>query len=145
MSILEKLYLRLSRIALLLKQRATLCAQIALVENRKLLLVRYPHLSGWHLPGGSVRAPETPEATVSRVLERETGYNLVDHPELLGVFPELCPHGRKNYLAVFASRDFRQVDVRPETRVLEACWFDLMALPQDATEACRKVAGVLID
>ncbi len=145
MRIFEALYHRFLNVVLWLRQRATLYAQVALIENRRVLLVRRVRVRGWHLPGGGVIAPETPEATASRRIHEETGYELLDHPELVGIFPQLCPVTPSNYLVVFASSSFRKLDRPPGRQIAEVRWFELSELPADAAPACRKIAAVLID
>lgn len=56
-------------------------------ENRVLLIrkARGPYLGMWDLPGGSMEFGETPETTLAREIEEETGLRLSSH-RLLGFF-----------------------------------------------------------
>lgn len=145
MSIFEALFLRASYVALWLRQRTTLGAQIALVDNRRVLLVRHSYKSGWHLPGGGVEPPEAPETTAARELKEGTGYELLDHPELVGLFPNPSLATRSDYLAVFASTGFRASGLSRSRAIAEIRWFPLDDLPRDVSPICRKIAGIFLD
>lgn len=145
MNIFESIFCGACCWALRITRRVTLDARIALVENRRLLLVRHRNKNGWHLPGGSVAPPEFPEAAVIRQLTRLTGYLLNDQPELIGIFPDPAVVPRPSYLAVFASTNFQLAAQAESREIAEIRWFDVANLPHDVSPICHKVAGVLVD
>lgn len=128
-----------------LKLRSILCAQVALIEHDRILLLRSGGNMGWELPGGIVAPPEPPEATAIRALGQKTGYELRDSPELLGVFPDLERVTSRLYFAVFISCNFTAPSKLPVSPSGTLRWFPRDALPQGASPICRKVAGVLVD
>ncbi|MCX8997907.1 NUDIX domain-containing protein [Rhizobiaceae bacterium BDR2-2] len=145
MRIFEALFLRVFYMTLWLKQRTTLGAQIVLIDNRKILLVRHTYKSGWHLPGGGVEPPEPPEATAMRELREGVGYELLDHPELVGIFPNVSSATKSDYLAIFASTGFRAAAGERRHALAEVRWFAVDDLPHDVVPICRTVVRVLID
>ena len=143
--VFELLTLRIFNGALWPKPRSILCAQVVLIEHDRFLLVRTAVRKGWELPGGVVAPPEAPEVTVMRELGRQTGYELLDSPDLLGVFPDPARALLRSYFTVFVSRTFRSVEPASVSSRAEFRWFARDALPCDASPICGKVAGALID
>lgn len=132
-------------LALWLKLRSMLCAQIALIEHDRILLIRTGLGNGWELPGGVVAPPEAPEATIMRELGRQAGYELLDSPELVGVFSDPSRATLRVYFTVFISRTFRPAASRLISSNAELRWFARDALPGDASPICGKVVGALVD
>lgn len=64
-------------------------------ENRVLLIrkARGPYLGMWDLPGGSMEFGETPETTLAREIEEETGLRLSSH-RLLGFFSTVFDYAK---------------------------------------------------
>lgn len=122
-----------------------LCAQIALIEHDRLLLVRSGPMKGWELPGGVVAPPELPEVAAMRALDEKTGYALLDAPDLFGVFPDPQRLAPRLYFTVFVSRNFMAPAAPKASSHGEFRWFPHDALPQDVSPVCSKIAGTLID
>lgn len=136
---------QISKLAQWLKLRSTLCAQVALIERDRILLVRTSLGRGWELPGAIVAPPEPPENTAMRALGLQTGYTLLDSPELLGVFPDPERTTPCLYFTVFISSNFTAPVVPLASSYGELRWFSRDVLPQDASPICGKVTSVLVD
>jgi 8-oxo-dGTP pyrophosphatase MutT (NUDIX family) len=107
------------------------------------LLVRHTYVSGWYLPGGGVKAGESPQAALARELSEEAGVELLGFPLLHGFFfnPKASP---RDYVACYVVRDFRVVPIEPNFEIAEARFFPADALPDDASPATRaRLAEIL--
>ena len=112
-------------------------------ENR-IFLVKHSYVSGWHLPGGGVEVGESFRDALARELMEEGSIELSDEPELHGIF--FNSHvSRRDHVAVYVIRRFRQPKLPEVNREIIACgFFDADALPHEATEGTRlRIAEVL--
>lgn len=75
----------------------------------------------------------------------QTPYHLVDAPELLGLFVSPCAGQRTEYVAAFASNNFRFAENSADQRLESICWTDLNDLPKNASQICNRVAPLLVD
>lgn len=106
-------------------------ADILLVENRKVLLVKRavePFKGSWVLPGGHMDAEETFEETAVREMQEETGLE-VEVEQLVGVYsdPNRDPRGRVVSACFAVKRTGGELE--PGTDAGEAKWFPLDDLP----------------
>ena len=117
---------------------------VVLNADNEVFLVKHSYVSGWHLPGGGVEVGETFLEALTRELMEEGRIELSGEPVLHGIF--LNVHvSRRDHVAVYAVRQFRQ-DRPPEpNREITACgFFDARMLPPDTTEGTRRrIAEVL--
>ena len=132
------LYWRLSR-SMTLGVRA-----VVLDGDNKVFLVKHSYITGWYLPGGGVEVGETFLEALRRELIEEGRIELSDEPVLHGVF--LNSHvSRRDHVAVYIVRHFRQDRLPEPNREIVACgFFDVAALPADTTPGTRlRIAEVL--
>ncbi|HWG06236.1 MAG TPA: NUDIX domain-containing protein [Beijerinckiaceae bacterium] len=118
---------------------------IVLNAERRVFLVRHSYVGGWHFPGGGVEPGETVREALTRELGEEG--NIVVEGELrLHGFYFNDRYSRRDHIAVFVIRDFRQTAPRaPDWEIIGAEFFPLESLPVDTTTAVRQTLAELID
>ena len=112
-------------------------------ENR-VFLVRHSYVSGWYLPGGGVDLGESMEQAMRRELKEEGDIDLTGEAVLHGIF--LNSHvSRRDHVAVYVVRQFRQNRVpEPNREIVECGFFATTALPEGTTGGTRlRIAEVL--
>jgi ADP-ribose pyrophosphatase YjhB (NUDIX family) len=110
---------------------------IVLDRESRVFLVKHGYVSGWHLPGGGVETGETFAEALKRELMEEGRIELLGEPSLHGVF--LNSHvSRRDHVAVYLIRHFRQDRLPEPNREIAACgFFAANALPPDTTRGTR--------
>jgi 8-oxo-dGTP pyrophosphatase MutT (NUDIX family) len=110
----------------------------------KVFLVKHSYVSGWHLPGGGVEVGETFLDALARELMEEGRIELTGKAALHGVFFNSYA-SRRDHVAVYVIRHFRQDRLPEPNREIVACgFFSPDALPPDTTEGTRlRIAEVL--
>ena len=110
----------------------------------RVFLVKHSYTRGWHLPGGGVEIGETILEALARELAEEGNILLTGPPQFHGVFfnPRIS---RRDHVALFVVRDFRQDAAPAPTREIVAHgFFPLDAMPGDTTAGTRaRIAEVL--
>jgi 8-oxo-dGTP pyrophosphatase MutT (NUDIX family) len=132
------LYWRLAR-SMTLGVRA-----VVLDPDNKVFLVKHSYVSGWYLPGGGVEVGETLLHALTRELMEEGRIELLAEPALHGVF--FNKHvSRRDHVAVYVVRQFRQDRLPEPNREIVACgFFNVADLPSDTTPGTRlRIAEVL--
>ena len=117
---------------------------VVLDGEGRVFLVKHGYVSGWHLPGGGVEVGETFRDALCRELAEEGQIELLAEPRLHGIF--FNRHvSRRDHVAVYAVRDFRQNGLPAPNREIAACgFFSADALPADTTEGTRlRISEVL--
>ena len=117
---------------------------LVLDADNRVFLVKHSYVSGWHLPGGGVEVGETFREALERELMEEGQIELTGEPLLHGLF--FNSHvSRRDHVAVYVVRQFRQATMPEPNREIIACgFFPPDELPADATEGTRlRVAEVL--
>src|SRR5204863_4717732 len=110
----------------------------------RVFLIQHTYVSGWHLPGGGVEAGETFREALRRELMEEGRIELTAEPDLHGLF--FNSHvSRRDHVAVYIVRQFRQDRLPDPNREIVACGFyDAAALPAETTQGTRlRIAEVL--
>ena len=117
---------------------------VVLDGDNKVFLVKHSYVSGWHLPGGGVEVGESFLEALRRELMEEGRIELTDEPPLHGLF--FNGHvSRRDHVAVYIVRQFRQDRLPEPNREIVACGFyDAGALPAETTQGTRlRIAEVL--
>jgi ADP-ribose pyrophosphatase YjhB (NUDIX family) len=110
---------------------------VVLDNDHKVFLVKHSYVSGWHLPGGGVEAGEPFGDALRRELMEEGRIEVVGEPVLHGLF--FNSHvSRRDHVAVYVVRQFRQDRMPEANREIVACgFFEAGALPDGTTEGTR--------
>ncbi|MFL6797392.1 MAG: NUDIX domain-containing protein [Xanthobacteraceae bacterium] len=106
-------------------------------EKGRIFLVKHSYTSGWHLPGGGVEHGETLLEALARELREEGNIELLDPPDLFGVY---FNHrvSRRDHIALFVVRGFRQSGFRvPDREIVANGFFAPDELPNDTTAGTR--------
>ncbi|HWX63271.1 NUDIX domain-containing protein [Bradyrhizobium sp.] len=110
---------------------------VVLDADNRVFLVKHSYISGWHLPGGGVEVGETFLQALTRELAEEGRIEVVGEAALHGVF--LNSHvSRRDHVAVFVVRQFRQDRLPEPNREIIACGFHAVdRLPEGTTNGTR--------
>jgi 8-oxo-dGTP pyrophosphatase MutT (NUDIX family) len=117
---------------------------VVLDADNRVFLVKHSYVAGWHLPGGGVEVGETVADGLRRELFEEGRIELLGEPVLHGVF--FNSHvSRRDHVAVYVVRHFRQDRLPEPNREIVACgFFDSGALPAETTQGTGlRIAEVL--
>jgi ADP-ribose pyrophosphatase YjhB (NUDIX family) len=117
---------------------------VVLDGDNRVFLVKHSYVSGWHLPGGGVEVGETFADALRRELVEEGRIELTGEPALQGVFLN-SQVSRRDHVAVYLVRQFRQDRLPEPNREIIACgFFDVEALPAETTTGTRlRISEVL--
>lgn len=119
-------------------RRMTLGARAAMIDGRRIFLIRHTYVPGWHMPGGGVEPGETFAQSVEREVVEETGHRLTAPAELFGIYLN-AEISRRDHVALFVCRNFeKEREFRPNHEIAEAGWFDIDALPEGVGRGTRR-------
>ncbi len=127
------------------RKRLTVGVRAVLVDGDRVLLIKHTYAPGWQFPGGGVEPGETAELAAARETFEETGYQVKGRPQLLGFYLNRIAGGRRDHVAVYVWRDFRNAkSFKPNLEIAECAWFALDALPPDVGKGtARRIAELL--
>jgi ADP-ribose pyrophosphatase YjhB (NUDIX family) len=110
----------------------------------RVFLVAHSYIGGWHLPGGGVEVGETVMAALARELHEEGNIELIEPPQLFGVYFNRRI-SRRDHVALYVVRAFRQsAPPQPNHEIVAHGFFATDALPPETTRATReRIAEVL--
>ena len=110
---------------------------VVLDADGRVFLVKHSYVAGWHLPGGGVEVGESIMEALKRELVEEGRIELAGDPTLHGLF--FNSHvSRRDHVAVYIVRHFRQDRLPEPNREIVACgFFEVGALPAETTEETR--------
>ena len=111
---------------------------VVLDGEGRVFLIHHTYVAGWQLPGGGVEAGETFLQALERELMEEGRIEIVAEPVLHGLF--FNSHvSRRDHVAIYVVRQFRQDRMPEPNREIAACgFFAVDALPADTTEGTRR-------
>jgi 8-oxo-dGTP pyrophosphatase MutT (NUDIX family) len=118
---------------------------VVLDAEGKVFLIHHTYVTGWHLPGGGVEAGETFLEALNRELMEEGRIEVLAEPVLHGLF--LNGHvSRRDHVAVYVVREFRQDRLPEPNHEISACgFFAADALPADTTLGTRRRIAEVLD
>lgn len=122
---------------------ATLGARgMVIDEAGRVFLVKHSYVDGWHFPGGGVETGETMLSALTRELAEEGDIYITAPPALHGIFFN-GKISRRDHVAVYIVRDFRQGTPTPNHEIVAHGFFALDALPEDVSPGtCARLAEV---
>jgi ADP-ribose pyrophosphatase YjhB (NUDIX family) len=111
---------------------------IVVDADDRVFLVKHSYVAGWHLPGGGVEPGESLLDALRRELVEEGCIEVLGEPVLLGLF--FNSHtSRRDHVAVYLIRNFRQNRLPEPNREIVACgFFEAGALPEETTAGTRR-------
>lgn len=111
---------------------------IVLDDQNRVLLIQQTYSSGWIFPGGGVEFGETLETALSRELREETGVEMSDRAELMGVYSNAAVFPG-DHVAIYVIRRWRRAHAFvPNYEIKAAEFFPLDDLPPDTTGGTRR-------
>jgi ADP-ribose pyrophosphatase YjhB (NUDIX family) len=132
-----------ARIAFLLKEAwsrvarpVMLGVRIILVQDGNVLLVRHTYMEGWHF------RHETPLEAAAREANEEAGAELLEPPELLGIFTSYNV-GRSDHVAVYVCRSFRLTGAIDRWEIAECKLLAVDAMPPQVGDKWFKIVADL--
>ena len=110
---------------------------LVLDPQGRIFLIKHSYVAGWHLPGGGVEPGEALGAALERELHEEGNIELIDAPELFGIYWNRRTTAR-DHVALYVVRSFRQsAPPQPTREIIAHGFFAPDALPDGTTASTR--------
>lgn len=110
-------------------------AQVILVRDGQVVLVRHTYKSGWSFPGGGLKKKESVETAVRREAMEEVGGTLGEL-QLLGIFSNL--HGpTSDHITLFLCHEF-ELNGKSDDEIAEVKLFPFDQLPEGIGRGTRR-------
>jgi ADP-ribose pyrophosphatase YjhB (NUDIX family) len=110
---------------------------LVLDAQGRVFLVKHSYVAGWHLPGGGVEVGETLRTALARELHEEGNIEVVGPPRLFALYYNRRV-ARRDHVALYVVRNFRQSVPRPNKEIIAHGFFATDALPEGTTRATRE-------
>ena len=111
--------------------------RMLLIQDGQVVLVRHSYQPDWYFPGGGVNWGETPLAAAMREAHEEVGAQILDQPQLLGVYSSFY-EGKSNHVMTYVSQHFHLAQPTDSWEIAEIGTFALDALPADLSDGSRQ-------
>lgn len=110
----------------------------------RVFLVKHGYVSGWHLPGGGVETGESALEALRREVREEGNIEIGAQPQLFGFYSNRHV-SRRDHVALYVVRDFRQIGIpEPNREIVASGFFDPSDLPEGTTKGTRaRIAEVI--
>lgn len=110
-------------------------AQVMLIRDGQVVLVRHTYKPGWTFPGGGVKKKESVETAVRREAMEEVGGTLGEL-QLVGIYANL--HGpTSDHITLFRCHDF-ELNGQSDDEIARVQFFPLDQLPVDIGRGTRR-------
>ncbi|MCB9421167.1 MAG: NUDIX domain-containing protein [Ardenticatenaceae bacterium] len=110
-------------------------AQVMLVRDGQVVLVRHTYKMGWSFPGGGVKRKESVETAVRREAMEEVGGTLGE-VKLIGIYDNLRGP-TSDHITLFLCHDF-ELNGKSDDEIAEVKFFPLDQLPEDIGRGTRR-------
>jgi 8-oxo-dGTP pyrophosphatase MutT (NUDIX family) len=112
---------------------------LVLDAQGRVFLVKHSYIAGWHLPGGGVEPGETLSVALARELHEEGNIEPTNPPPQLFALYFNGRVSRRDHVALYVVRTFRQIaPPQPNREIIAHGFFAPGSLPEGTTRATRE-------
>ena len=103
-------------------------------RDGRIFLVRHTYVPGWYLPGGGVERYETVREALEKELREEGNLVMTSAPQLFHVYYNRRI-SKRDHVVLYRVEVEQTAPRLPDREIAEGRFFDLDALPEEATTA----------